>query len=138
MTNVSCFFDEFLGTAILLICVLAFTDRSNGPPPAGLVPLTLFFLVLGIGAALGFQTGYAINPARDLGPRLLTAMVGYGSQVFTFRKYVNPFTFMIVARNSYSPAANIGFGAQYSVLFLVLSLVPSSTMRFSSPAPSPF
>lgn len=80
MTNVSCFFDEFLGTAVLLICVLCFTDRFNGPPPAGLVPLCLFFLVLGIGSALGFQTGYAINPARDLGPRILTAMVGYGSQ----------------------------------------------------------
>ncbi|KAI0087004.1 aquaporin-like protein [Irpex rosettiformis] len=85
MTNVSCFFDEFLGTAILLICVLSFTDRANGPPPAGLVPLSLFILILGIGSALGMQTGYAINPARDLGPRILTAMVGYGGQVFTFR-----------------------------------------------------
>jgi glycerol uptake facilitator-like aquaporin len=88
LTNVSCFFDEFLGTAILLICVLSFTDRSNGPPPDGLVPLALFILVLGIGSALGIQTGYAINPARDLGPRLLTAMVGYGGQVFSFRKCV--------------------------------------------------
>lgn len=87
MTNVSCFFDEFLGTAVLLICVLSFSDRANGPPPAGLTPLALFILILGIGSALGFQTGYAINPARDLGPRLLTAMVGYGSEVFTFRKY---------------------------------------------------
>ena len=78
MTNVSCFFDEFLGTAVLLICVLSFTDRANGPPPAGLVPLALFILILGIGSALGIQTGYAINPARDLGPRLLTSMVGYG------------------------------------------------------------
>ena len=88
MTNVSCFFDEFLGTAVLLICVLSFTDLANGPPPAGLVPLALFILILGIGSALGIQTGYAINPARDLGPRILTAMVGYGSQVFTFRQYV--------------------------------------------------
>ncbi|KAI0755223.1 aquaporin [Daedaleopsis nitida] len=85
MTSVSCFFDEFLGTAVLLIVVCAVSDARNGPPPPGLVPLVLFIMILGIGAALGMQTGYAINPARDLGPRLLTAMVGYGSGVFTFR-----------------------------------------------------
>ncbi|KAH9933199.1 aquaporin [Epithele typhae] len=85
MTSVSCFFDEFLGTAVLLIVVCAINDTRNGPPPPGLAPLVLFIMILGIGAALGMQTGYAINPARDLGPRLLTAMVGYGSAVFTFR-----------------------------------------------------
>jgi len=85
MTNVSAFFDEFVGTAVLMIVVLAINDKKNGPPPAGLAPLVLFLLVLGIGASFGMQTGYAINPARDLGPRLLTAMVGYGKQVFTFR-----------------------------------------------------
>lgn len=63
---------------MLLLVVFAVTDRNNGPPPAGLVPLTIFFVILGIGVALGMETGYAINPARDLGPRLLTSMVGYG------------------------------------------------------------
>ncbi|KAH9889971.1 aquaporin [Cubamyces lactineus] len=87
MTSVSCWFDEFLGTAVLLIVVCAITDARNGPPPPGLVPLVLFIMILGIGAALGMQTGYAINPARDLGPRLLTAMVGYGGDVFTFRSH---------------------------------------------------
>ncbi|EMD40099.1 hypothetical protein CERSUDRAFT_112306 [Gelatoporia subvermispora B] len=85
MTNVNCFFDEFIGTAVLLIIVCAFTDQRNGPPPAGLVPLALFIAILGIGVALGLQTGYAINPARDFGPRLATAMVGYGKEVFNFR-----------------------------------------------------
>lgn len=85
MSNVSCFFEEFMATAVLLMVVLAVTDKKNGPPPPGLVPLVFFILVLGIGAAIGMQTGYAINPARDLGPRLFTAMV-YGRNVFTFRK----------------------------------------------------
>ena len=40
--------------------------------------MLLFIAIVGIGACLGMETGYAINPARDLGPRLLTAMVGYG------------------------------------------------------------
>jgi aquaglyceroporin related protein len=85
MTSVSCFFSEFVATAMLLIVILATTDKHNNPPPLWLVPLVLFIAVLGIGAALGMETGYAINPARDLGPRLFTAMV-YGREVFNFRK----------------------------------------------------
>lgn len=85
MTSVSCFFSEFLGTAVLLMVLLAVTDKKNGPPPAGLVPLVLFITLLGIGAALGMETGFAVNPARDLGPRLFTAMI-YGKEVFNFRK----------------------------------------------------
>jgi len=85
MTSVSCFFDEIIGTAVLLMVVCAFGDTNNSPPPPGLVPVALFITVLGIGAALGMQTGYAINPARDLGPRLFTAMAGYGKEVFTYR-----------------------------------------------------
>lgn len=85
LTNVSAFFDEFLGAAILLLVICAVTDKRNGPPPPGLVPLVLFITLMGIAAALGSQTGFAINPARDLGPRILTAMVGYGKQVFTYR-----------------------------------------------------
>lgn len=63
---------------MLIIAILSVTDKRNGPPPPGLVPLALFFTILGIGLGLGMETGYAINPARDLGPRILTAMVGYG------------------------------------------------------------
>jgi len=83
-TSVSCFFDEFLATAILLLVVFAVTDRKNGPPPAGLVPLAIFILVLGEGACLGMNTAYAINPARDLGPRLLT-WIFYGKGVWNYR-----------------------------------------------------
>ncbi|KZT36216.1 aquaporin [Sistotremastrum suecicum HHB10207 ss-3] len=83
-TSVSCFFDEFLGTALLVIGVLAITDKKNGPPPAGLVPLVLFLLILGEGACLGMNTAYAINPARDLGPRIMT-WIFYGREVFNYR-----------------------------------------------------
>ncbi|KAF8998104.1 aquaporin-like protein [Cyathus striatus] len=85
LTSVSCFFSEFLNTAILLFGILALTDTSRNTMPAGLLPIGVWILVYGIGAALGIQTGFALNPARDLGPRILTAMVGYGGQVFSTR-----------------------------------------------------
>ncbi|OAX42144.1 major intrinsic protein superfamily membrane channel protein [Rhizopogon vinicolor AM-OR11-026] len=85
MTPVSCFFSEFIGSAILAIGGLCATDKNNGPPPPGLVPLALFIVLFGIGASLGMNTNYCLNPARDLGPRLFTAAAGYGSAVFTYR-----------------------------------------------------
>lgn len=85
LTPVSCFFSEFLGSAILIIGVLCITDKKNGPPPQGLVPLALFIVVLGIGTSLGMNTSYSLNPARDLGPRFFTAAIGYGTAVFTYR-----------------------------------------------------
>ena len=65
---------------MLIIAILAATDKKNIAPPTGLVPLVICLAFLGIGITLGMETGYAINPARDLGPRILTAMVGYGKQ----------------------------------------------------------
>ncbi|KIM67687.1 hypothetical protein SCLCIDRAFT_1189699 [Scleroderma citrinum Foug A] len=85
MSSAGCFFSEFLGAAMLIIAVLAATDRKNIPPPTGLIPFVVCLAILVIGITLGMETGYAINPARDLGPRILTAMVGYGKDVFNFR-----------------------------------------------------
>jgi aquaglyceroporin related protein len=87
VSSANCFFDEFIGTFILVFVVFAISDRYNTALHPSLVPLAIFFSILGIGASFGMQTGYAINPARDLGPRIMTAMVGYGSQVFTFRHH---------------------------------------------------
>ena len=50
--------------------------------PTGLGPLFVGLLVVGIGMTFGFNTGYAINPARDFGPRLFTFVAGWGSEVF--------------------------------------------------------
>ncbi|KAK7059503.1 aquaporin-like protein [Favolaschia claudopus] len=84
MTNVSAFFTELLATAILVLVIVALTNTNNTAPPA-LFPLAIFIVMLGIGVSLGMQTGFAMNPARDFGPRLLTAAVGYPGSVFSFR-----------------------------------------------------
>ncbi len=73
---------EFLGTAVLLLGVRALTDRRNAAPGGYVEPLALGGLVWAIGLSLGGLTGYAINPARDLGPRLASALLGWGSTVF--------------------------------------------------------
>jgi MIP family channel proteins len=76
------FIDQIVGTAILIAVILGITDSRNAPAPAGLAPVIVGLLVVGIGMAFGVNCGYAINPARDLGPRLFTAMAGWGSEVF--------------------------------------------------------
>jgi MIP family channel proteins len=76
------FIDQVVGTALLMAVILAITDTRNSPAPAGLAPLLVGLLVVLIGAAFGFNSGYAINPARDLAPRLFTAVAGWGGDVF--------------------------------------------------------
>ena len=80
-------FSEFLGTAVLLLGVRALTDRRNAAPGGYVEPLALGALVWAIGLSLGGPTGYAINPARDLGPRLATAVLGWGTSVFRSHDY---------------------------------------------------
>jgi MIP family channel proteins len=77
------FLNEAVGTALLVGVILGITDTRNSPPPAGLTPVVVGLLVVAIGASFGWNTGYAINPARDFGPRLFTAIAGWGGEVFT-------------------------------------------------------
>ncbi|KAJ1028432.1 hypothetical protein NDA16_001599 [Ustilago loliicola] len=87
-TRMSSFYNEFFASAILLIVILAIGDSSNTPPPDGLAPLVLLWLVWGLGACLGWQTAYAVNPARDLGPRLMLYIVGYSPKIlWTFNAW---------------------------------------------------
>ncbi|KAM9811147.1 aquaporin-3a [Neosynchiropus ocellatus] len=85
LTIVNGFFDQIIGTAALIVCILAIVDPYNNPIPQGLEAFTVGFVVLVIGLSMGFNSGYAVNPARDIGPRLFTAMAGWGSEVFTVR-----------------------------------------------------
>ncbi|WP_069804122.1 MIP/aquaporin family protein [Thermogemmatispora onikobensis] len=75
------FCDEFLGTALLVGLIFAITDGRNQPVQANLNPLIIGLLVVAIGASFGLNTGYAINPARDFGPRLWVAIVSGGASL---------------------------------------------------------
>ena len=73
---------EIVGTFVLVFIILHF-----GGGVAGLGPLPVALLVVGIGASLGGPTGYAINPARDLGPRIAHALLpikGKGSSDWSY------------------------------------------------------
>jgi len=75
--------DQIVGTALLVGVIFGISDERNTPPPKGLAPIAVGLLVLLIGATYGLNAGYAINPARDFGPRLFTFVAGWGSGVFT-------------------------------------------------------
>ncbi|MFF9455665.1 MIP/aquaporin family protein [Streptomyces flaveolus] len=72
------FRDQVIGTAILLLLIMALTDLLNSPPGANLAPFIIGLVVVAIGMAFGTNAGYAINPARDFGPRLASFITGYG------------------------------------------------------------
>ncbi|MCU1649584.1 MAG: glycerol uptake facilitator protein [Pseudonocardiales bacterium] len=72
--------DQIIGTAILLFMVAALTDaRNKAAAAANMVPVVIGLLVVGIGMAWGTDAGYAINPARDFGPRLASFITGYST-----------------------------------------------------------
>jgi glycerol uptake facilitator protein len=72
------FRDQIIGTAILMFLILAIVDLRNTAPAANLGPFIIGLVVVGIGMAWGTNAGYAINPARDFGPRLASYLTGYG------------------------------------------------------------
>lgn len=83
MTIASGFLNEAVGAGLLMGVIFGITDTRNSPAPAGLTPVIVGLLVVAIGMAFGWNTGYAINPARDFGPRLFTFVAGWGGEVFT-------------------------------------------------------
>ena len=75
--------DQTIGTALLLIMILAITDERNQMPSANLAPVVIGLVVVAIGMSFGGIHGYAINPARDFGPRLFTVVAGFKNNGLT-------------------------------------------------------
>lgn len=119
LSTTGMFFDEFIGSTLLMFLIYVLKDDANlGAGP--LTPLGLFFIIFGIGACWGFETGYAINLARDFGPRLVSYMIGYGPEVWTAGNYY--FWIPMVA-----PFCGCVFGGFLYDLFLFTGESPINT-----------
>ncbi|KJH51503.1 channel protein, MIP family [Dictyocaulus viviparus] len=85
VSNATCFLDQVVGTGILSFFVNVVVDKRNNIPDF-LHPLLFGFVLILIGTCFGLNLGYPINPARDLGPRVLASFI-YGGKVFTYHNY---------------------------------------------------
>ncbi|KAI5264542.1 aquaporin-like protein [Aureobasidium subglaciale] len=83
-TNWEAAVTEFLGSSLLAFGASAVADPKNEGLKAP--QFMMFALMVAIGASMGWQTGYAVNPARDFGPRVFSAIV-YGREVFTAKGF---------------------------------------------------
>ena len=80
---VQAFAVEMVITAIMMAMIMALSDDGNGIPRGPLAPLLIGLLIAVIGASMGPLTGFALNPARDLGPKIFAALAGWGKVAFT-------------------------------------------------------
>ncbi|KAH0833565.1 hypothetical protein AYO21_05243 [Fonsecaea monophora] len=119
MTKTGQFFSEFIASAILMFLIYALKDDGN-LGAGDLTPLGLFFVIFGIGACFGWETGYAINLARDFGPRLVSYMIGYGHEVWSAGDYY--FWVPMVA-----PFCGCAFGGWLYDMFLFTGESPINT-----------
>ncbi|XP_070260502.1 aquaporin-9 isoform X2 [Myotis yumanensis] len=76
------FADQVVSTMFLLLVVFGIFDSRNWGVPKGLQPIAIGLLIIVLSSSLGLNCGCAMNPARDLSPRLFTALAGWGFDVF--------------------------------------------------------
>jgi glycerol uptake facilitator protein len=75
--------DQIVGTAILLALIAALIDNRNQAPAGNMGPLLMGMVIALIGCSYGTNAGYALNPARDFGPRLFAYIFGWGKLAFS-------------------------------------------------------
>lgn len=104
---------ELVITSILMGLIMALTDDGNGVPKGPLAPLLIGLLVAVIGASTAPLTGFAMNPARDFGPKLFTYFAGWGDVAMTGGREIPYFIVPILA-----PVAGAILGAAlYRLIF---------------------
>jgi glycerol uptake facilitator-like aquaporin len=73
--------DQLVGSLFFAFAFFALSD-SNGPFKKKYLPAGLALAIMAVGCAFGLNSNYAVNPARDLGPRIFCLLAGYGSEAF--------------------------------------------------------
>lgn len=91
------FVSEMVGTMLLMCLIMALTDDGNGVPRGPMAPLLIGIAVALIGVAIGSLTGFALNPARDFGPRIFSVLMGWGSEALTGGRSVPYFVIPLIA-----------------------------------------
>lgn len=86
VNNGAAFLTEMSATALLMMCLLSFVDEKNRPTVVPSFPSCVGLLVVGIGMSFSMISSAALNPARDLGPRIMLSLVGY-SDIFSAHDY---------------------------------------------------
>ncbi|KAG0324152.1 hypothetical protein BGZ99_002160 [Dissophora globulifera] len=106
VSTAAAFGAEFFGTAFLMLVILATSDEGNSPA-GNIQPLIIGLLIVALINSFGYQSGCALNPARDLAPRVFIALAGWGTEAFTRQAYyfwvpiVAPFAGAIAGALSY-------------------------------------
>jgi len=118
---------EFVITAILMAVIMSLTDDNNGLPRGALAPLLIGLLVALIGASTAPLTGFAMNPARDFGPKLMTFIAGWGEMAFTGGRDIPYFLVPIFA-----PILGACLGAA-SYRALIARYLPNATPASAPP-----
>jgi len=120
------FLVEVIITAVLMAVIMALTDDNNGLPRGAMAPLLIGLLIAVIGSAMGPLTGFAMNPARDFGPKLMTFLAGWGEVAFTGGRDIPYFLIPIFAPII---GACLGAALYRGVIARNLPVAPSETAQ---------
>ncbi|XP_049828119.1 aquaporin-9-like [Schistocerca gregaria] len=87
LSLVGAFINEVMATFVLLLVICAIIDENNCGITPALIPLYIGILIVTIGNGFSANTGSALNPARDLGPRIFVTIAGWGTEAFVYANY---------------------------------------------------